>query len=334
MGAFGFAAAILAVGIAGILYKANTFILQFADYNYVLERGVFNSNVDSTAGYLNMGLWIQDDLGALHGDQDAILKVIRENIAKAKPNANPVGFNGAQKRMYELFYALAGLKDKVKVLETGPGSCSHYLLWDRWGLEADMTAYEIYTKMSPAMVEERKKRNDDSALCRMERHQRSALTVGDDGDTYDRIMAVESAFHYPNRSLYFKKAVKALNPGGKFIMTDLLHNGNNQQNFLWKALWQYYWRVVITTPVENIISIDEYTRQMEAAGCSDLEVIDITSISLRVFYEKIDENLDIKDLDMLTKWFMWFNSHYVSGSLRDPNENRHPMKYVLAVCTK
>jgi cyclopropane fatty-acyl-phospholipid synthase-like methyltransferase len=41
---------------------------------------------------------------------------------------------------------------------------------------------------------------------------------------FDRVISVESAFHYPDKPAFFREANRVLKPGGKFVLADILRS--------------------------------------------------------------------------------------------------------------
>jgi len=313
---------------------------RYSDYNNVLADSVF----DNSAQFLNMGLWINKDfsldkLGNQAAVETHVLDIMKNAIKHNEtsktiqlPEGTKISFQEAQENMYKLIFMMAGLHDsKLKCLETGPGTCAHYLLWKKWGLKADMTTWEKYTKPCPKLLQTIEQASEDDILRKVKFDKGLAKDVGMNGERYDRICAVESAFHYPDREDYFRKCAKSLNKGGKLVMTDILNNENNNQNWLWKIVWKYYWRFIIDTPRENsCVGMSKYEEQLKNAGFSDVKVLDITSISLQPFYGQINTNCDFSSSPSI---FNKLNS-FISSSLSSRDASKGAFSYSFAICTK
>lgn len=78
--------------------------------------------------------------------------------------------------------------------------------------------------------------------------------------TFDRIHAVEAAFHFEPRQTFVQEAARVLKPGGRLILTDLLY------------------RHGIALPGCNAVrSIEDYRNRIEACGFRTLDLRDIRS---------------------------------------------------------
>ena len=335
-------ALLLAARVLGGLAAAGTaFFLhthfnsrKYYQYPYILKNKMF---MNGGSGFLNMGVWIKDSLRGLAGNDKAVLAAVREAVERQSACANEddrekLPFREAQVRMYELFYTLGNLNTKgLKVLETGGGTCEHYLELANMGMDVEsLNCYEKCLEPSQKLLDGIAQADKSSVLHRIKLHHRLAHSIASEPNEYDRIMAVESAFHYPDRKGFFKLCNDALRPGGKLIMTDIIANEDFSGNFIWRLIWKYYWRHVIFTPSENVIGFKEYEKQLRGSGFSKVEVIDITSISLRRFYAQLDDLVNTLDAPA----YVVRMNQLICKALSSCDKGKYPMKYTLAVCTK
>lgn len=112
------------------------------------------------------------------------------------------------------------------------------------------------------------------------RHERlqfttaSATSLPFDDASFDKIIGLESAFHFDTRDAFFAQAHRVLRPGGLLTLADPVPTAvqppllYRMLSFLGRGFWQ--------TPTANLYQRDEYVRRLEAAGFVDVQVRDIT----------------------------------------------------------
>lgn len=89
-------------------------------------------------------------------------------------------------------------------------------------------------------------------------------------EEYDVIIAIESAFHYPQRSEFFKAARRALKPGGLFIVTDLPLS-DEPSDFLFnprRSVSGWMLTRAMNMPKENYVSLSTYRSQLDEVSQS------------------------------------------------------------------
>ena len=311
----------------------------FANYNNVLQYGMFQNEGEP---FLNMGLWTTLDLDSLHGDTDAILDKI-EAVCK-KGAEKGVNFKIAQTKMYELIFSLSNLRrPNIHGIETGPGTGAHYLLWDKWGLQAKMDQYEPFlepaealVKAVPNLMEHAPASSRTGGLKDTKRYVKGSDDVGTTGEKVDAIMANESAFHYPDRAGYFKRCCDSLKEGGTLVMTDLVANDELKVNCLTYWFWKWYMRCTLDFPVNTTYAtFDQYKEHLNAAGFSEVRVVDITNIAIRPFYKQMTKIVSVPA--EYTDFFIsvcWEINKIFNGLLSSSDPTKFPMKYSLVVCKK
>lgn len=93
-------------------------------------------------------------------------------------------------------------------------------------------------------------------------------------NSYDCVLNVESAFHYPDKPAFFREIHRVLKPGGSYVIADILMKPNKRNILLrwWeRRLSQNYW------------PLDRYRRGLENAGLTIADSEDITDPILRGF---------------------------------------------------
>lgn len=134
--------------------------------------------------------------------------------------------------MYKLIFNNAKLNDlSIKnVLEVGCGYGNHYQIWNSelsTNTSLRLTAIDINSdavdKLNQPAV---------SILYPFVKEVRLCSAAKMPEEQFDAIMSVESAFHYPDRSVFFKDCYQRLRENGRLVITDIICDEKK-----WNQLW-------------------------------------------------------------------------------------------------
>jgi microcystin synthetase protein McyJ len=151
------------------------------------------------------------------------------------------------------------------VLDAGFGFGEQDLLWARERKVAKIIGVNI-TRLH---VEVATKRVEAAGLAdRVQLMLASATDIPLEAGSVTKVVALESAFHFPTREQFFREAHRVLQPGGRIALADCVPwVGEKPSGFIHRLGWRR-WGV----PVENIYDRDEYKKKLEACGFKDVEI--------------------------------------------------------------
>lgn len=91
----------------------------------------------------------------------------------------------------------------------------------------------------------------------------NAMSLDFPDASFDRVMCLEAAFHFPDRSRFLKEAFRVLRPGGKLVVVDFAWNTDAHRSHredpetrLVRHIWQW----------EDMYSISDYHKTANEAG--------------------------------------------------------------------
>ena len=139
---------------------------------------------------------------------------------------------------------------------------------------------------------------------------------------FDRVVSLESAFHYPERNVFFKNVNSLLKDNGKFIITDIMLNNSHNENMI-TNIFLYIFADVFCIPKQNLISASDWDKQL-SNELNIEESINITDKTFNPYYMHFITNYCKNH-----NWPDW-----VSNALTTFFCSNQPFIYKVVVCTK
>ena len=153
----------------------------------------------------------------------------------------------------------ARLAASDRVLDAGFGFGEQDLLWVREYGVAHITGLNPM----PLQVEVARKRAADAQLAeRIDFRIGSATEIPLPGDSVDKVIALESAFHFDPRERFFTEAFRVLAPGGRITTADCVPWVGEQPSGLANRLGWRRWGI----PAANIYDRERYRDKLLQAG--------------------------------------------------------------------
>jgi cyclopropane fatty-acyl-phospholipid synthase-like methyltransferase len=180
---------------------------------------------------------------------------------------NAQSYDEACEALALLLAERAELAPGHEVLDAGFGFGDQDLLWARrfgvriTGFNVNAAQHKVATERAAAAgLGDRV----DLRLC-------SVLDTGLASASIDRVLALESAFHFPSRDAFFAEAFRVLKPGGRIALADICNAPSVSSRLadrLTRRMANAFWQI----PPANNYDAVEYAARLARAGFVDVQV--------------------------------------------------------------
>ncbi len=195
-------------------------------------------------------------------------------------------YDDACQRLAEVLGEAADLRPGCAQLDCGCGFGDAALFWiRRFGVET-IDCLNI----TPSQVVKARERVRAAGLeQRVRLHLGSATRMPFADASFDRITALETAFHYDTREEFFREAFRVLRPGGRLATADVTPL-EGQPNRWRERLATWY------IPAANMYPRSGYARRLEDAGFTGVRVESIADMVFAPYAEFARERLQAPEI--------------------------------------
>ena len=185
----------------------------------------------------------------------------------------------ASQALAALVAETAGMGPEDRVLDVGFGFADQDIFW----MQAYRPRAIVGLNVTASQVERARRRVAELDLAdRIDLRVGSATQMPLEADSVDKVVALESAFHFDTRERFFEEAYRVLRPGGRLVAADIIPMPRAQS--LGERLAQRWsWRQAsgkFVIPAANAYTRPEYADKLAGAGFADAQV---TSIREQVY---------------------------------------------------
>ena len=167
--------------------------------------------------------------------------------------------------MARLLGEAAGLNPADSVLDVGFGYGDQDMFWARsFGVDSI-----VGINVTPLHVEVARQRVAEQGLQdRVSLHLGSATRLPFPDASFDKVLALECAFHFFTRERFFADAYRVIRQGGRIAVADMIPLP--QQN--WGGIRRRLKRRVACIPEQNMYDRERYAEKLQAAGFENVSV--------------------------------------------------------------
>ena len=151
---------------------------------------------------------------------------------------------------------------------------------------------------------------------------------------YDRVVSLESAFHYNTREKFLNQTYKVLEENGKLVMADILYNDNTNKYDILNYFNTKAFEKIFEIHESNRINIETLKKQLENIGYKNILINDISSKTFKPYYKYFFNN--VKKPDNFEVPNFMFNILKTLGDIYINTlcNGTNGFKYVIISCVK
>jgi ubiquinone/menaquinone biosynthesis C-methylase UbiE len=243
---------------------------------------------------------------------------------------SPSTLDDACEAMAQLTGESAALSSSDRVLDAGFGFGDQDMYWIEHFQPREIVGINV-TQSQLTVAQQRVAERGMSDRIKLQLG--SATSLPFETGSFDKVIALESAFHFDTREDFFREAFRVLRPGGRIVLLDMIPLRNHKPA-LWKQLVLRFSHQIWQMNAKNMYPADVYADKLRATGFVRAEVQSIHEHVEPHFMRYAVEQLKKPEVnERISPMVGWL---YRPPGAKDGNNipTGFEMDYVLAIADK